>query len=127
KSAFGKLSPLWGHFAVGADLIVRAGTNGMFYLSGIAFNRGPNGVGALFLARLIDDNNVAGKNPISYLDTRVLDTGIAGRFIDKPWMVVDIPRTGAKTCTISSPGAKVAQTFAAGNVYVGYMIFTGNG
>ena len=40
-SAAGKASPLFG-LAAAADPIVRAGTNGMFYYGGIAFNRNSN-------------------------------------------------------------------------------------
>ena len=55
-SSDGLASPLRG-FQAGADPAVRAGTNGLFYYSGIAFNRGANAPSAVFLARFIDNDN----------------------------------------------------------------------
>lgn len=134
QTAVGLASPLRG-FAAGADPTVRAGTNGLFYYSGLAFNRGTNGLGVVFVARLIDNNNDKAKydkktgkylsnDPIAYIDTKVIDSGTAGRFADKPWLAVDIPRAGAGTCTIQSGGT--TQTFKAGNVYISYIIAVGN-
>src|SRR5437667_9916869 len=45
-SPFGKASPMHG-FDAGADPIVRAGTNGLLYYTGMAFNRGKNGLGII--------------------------------------------------------------------------------
>src|SRR6266849_1639998 len=56
SSSDGLASPLRG-FQAGADPAVRAGTNGLFYYSGIAFNRGTNALGAVFVARFIDNDN----------------------------------------------------------------------
>jgi hypothetical protein len=56
SSLDGLASPLRG-FQAGADPAVRAGTNGLFYYSGIAFNRGANALGAVFVARFIDNDN----------------------------------------------------------------------
>src|SRR6266487_6935074 len=47
QSAQGQSSPIHG-FQAAADPTVRAGTNGLFYYSGIAFNRGINAPGAIF-------------------------------------------------------------------------------
>ncbi len=121
----GKASPLHG-YAAGADATMRAGTNGLFYYSGLAFNRGSNGLGVLFVARFIDNNNAPGGDPIPYLDTNIVDKGTAGQFVDKPTMAVDVPRQGAGTCTIQAPGTKAPQVIAAGNVYVAYVTFLGN-
>jgi hypothetical protein len=119
SSPEGLASPLKG-FEAGADPTMRAGTNGLFYYSGIVLNRGENGLGKLFVARFIDNNNVEGGDSIRYLDTGIIDSGTAGQFIDKPWMAVDVPRQGASHCQIGT------QSFPAGNVYLSYSVFTGN-
>jgi hypothetical protein len=95
----GMASPLK-QFSTAADPIVRAGTNGLFYYSGMAFNRDQTkGGGSLFLARFIDNNNVEGGDSIKYLDTRIIDVGTSGQFIDMPRIAVDVPR-GTGTVTI---------------------------
>src|SRR5215470_5779974 len=131
QSAAGMASPLHG-FSTAADPIVRAGTNGLFYYSGIAFNRGTN-QGQIFVTRFIDLNNQEGGDasqsldPIRYINTMTVDTGTSGQFLDKPWLAVDIPR-GTATCTLQVPqgGSTVAQTIPAGNVYVVWSRFTGS-
>lgn len=128
NSALGLASPLRGHEAA-ADPTVRPGTNGLFYYSGIAFNRTSN-LGVVFVARFIDLNNkengdvAGGTDPIRYIDTTVVDSGTSGQFLDKPWVVADIPRPGAGTCTINAGGS--TQTFPAGNVYSVWSRFTGS-
>ena len=139
QSTFGASSPMKG-FGAASDPTVRAGTNGMFYYSGIALNRNTN-IGGLFLARFIDLNNkengdAAQSNypapttdPIRYLNTVEIDHGNAGQFIDKPWIAVDIPRSGAGTCTITAPQdnnvTTVLPPFPAGNIYIAYAMFVG--
>ena len=129
----GMSSPLHG-FTTASDPVVRAGTNGLFYYAGIAFNRGTNN-GVVFVARFMDLNNkengnVAGDSfPIRYINTGVVARGNSTHFLDKPWIAVDIPRSG-RTCTLSVPqaGGNVAQNVPAGNVYVAYAsIATVNG
>jgi hypothetical protein len=121
-SVEGTASPIHG-FDTACDPIVRAGANGLFYFSGIAFNRSQQ-AGAVFVARYADFNNrekveeivdeatsqrrLVG--PIEYLDTRLVDGGNPGQFIDMPNMAVDVPRGSA--------------TF--GNVYLAYTVFLGN-
>jgi hypothetical protein len=137
-SSFGAASPMKG-FTAASDPVVRAGTNGMFYYGGIAFNR-PSNVGGLFMARFIDLNNKENgdaaqsqypsptTDPIRYIGTVEIDSGTAGQFLDKPWVAVDIPRTGAGNCNIQvtqSDGTTVSQTFPAGNVYIAYAMFVG--
>jgi len=138
-SSFGTSSPMKG-FGAASDPVVRAGTNGMFYYSGIAFNRTTN-LGGLFLTRFIDLNNkengdasdpgyprVPTTDPIRYLGTVEVDQGTATHFIDKPWIAVDIPRANAKTCTFNVPednNTTVVQSFPGGNVYIAYSVFTG--
>jgi len=122
QSAIGLASPLHG-FTTAADPVVRAGTNGLFYYSGIAFNRGSN-QGQIFVARFMDLNNQEGGDasqsldPIRYIGVVPVDTGTSGQFLDKPWIAVDVPR-GTATCTINVPqnGGTVTQTVPAGNIY----------
>jgi len=136
KSPAGLASPMKGLTAA-SDPVVRAGTNGMFYYGGIAFNRGTN-IGGLFLTRFIDLNNKENgdatrypdlpSDPIRYIGTVKIDSGNAGQFIDKPWLAVDVPRPGAGTCNVQvtqADGTTVNQTFPAGNVYMAYAMFVG--
>ncbi len=112
-------SPLKG-LAAAADPTVRAGTSGLFYYSGIAFNRGDGEVGKVFVARFIDNNNKDGGDPIEYLGAAQIDLGTSGQFLDKPWIVADIPRDGA-TCSING------RAVPAGPVYLTYTSFLGSG
>ena len=115
-------SPIHG-FDTACDPIVRAGANGLFYFSGIAFNRSQQ-AGAVFVARYVDLNNrekvevgtdpASGYRkyvgPIEYMNTKLVDGGNPGQFIDMPNMAVDVPRNGAPF----------------GNVYLAYTVFLGN-
>jgi len=56
RSTFGASSPMKG-FGAASDPVVRAGTNGMFYYSSIALNRGTNVGGVCFGHRLYDDRS----------------------------------------------------------------------
>jgi len=120
----GSASPLKAYGAA-ADPVVRAGTSGMFYYCGLAFNRNQT-ENSVFVARLIDNNNTENQSvdSIKYIDAKIIDKGNAGQFIDKPWLAVDIPRSGAKTVPIQTPGV-LTQNIKAGNVYLAYSIFTG--
>lgn len=118
-SANGLASPLKG-LAAAADATVRAGTSGLFYYSGIAFNRGSGEVGKVFVARFIDNNNKDGGDPIQYLGATQIDLGTSGQFLDKPWIVADIPR-GNLTCSING------RTVPSGPVYLAYTSFLGSG
>jgi hypothetical protein len=118
QSKDGSASPIKS-FAAAADPTVRAGANGLFYYSGIAFNRGNKGLSVAFVARFIDNNNES-SDPIQYLGTTEVDSGTPGQFIDKPALAVDVPRTGAASATING------QTFPVGNVYLAYTIILGN-
>ncbi|HEX8028726.1 MAG TPA: hypothetical protein VF491_09705, partial [Vicinamibacterales bacterium] len=129
KSSAGLTSPIHGYGA-GADPVVRAGTNGLMYYAGLAFDRpvSPDipGKSAIFVARFIDNNNREAGDPFHYLGTRTMQTdkgGLTGNFLDKPWMVVDIPRDTAR-CTIVTPAEKgpVTQSIPAGPVYVAYTL-----
>ncbi len=128
---------LGGRYQAGADPVVRAGTNGMFYYAGLAFDRaaGPvtaSSVSSVFVARFDDLNNNENSDTITYLDTHVVASGNSSQFLDKPSLAVDIPRSGATTCsfTANEPGTgpnggtlAVPQSFPAGNVYLAYTDF----
>ncbi len=123
KSMEGAASPLK-QFSTAADPIVRAGTNGLFYYSGMGFNRSQTkGGGSVFVARYIDNNNIENNidtgNCIQYIDTKVIDLGTSGQFIDMPRIAVDIPR-GTGTVTIAG------QSIPRSNIYSVYSVFLGN-
>lgn len=124
RSSIGKKSVLHG-YTTGADPGVRAGTNGMFYYSGLVFNRDSSG-SAVFLARYVDGNNNQGANTVSYVDANIIATGGGTNFLDKPAIAVDIPRSG-QTCSIpaSGDGSVPASTIPAGNIYIAYTQFNG--
>jgi hypothetical protein len=120
-----------------ADPTVRGGTNGLFYYTGIAFNRsavGSNSAGTegkdgvLFSALYIDDNNTQQVDtPFRHVRQSAIAYSNGARFLDKPTMAVDIPRQGSAICTIpaSADGKIPAQSFPGGNVYVAYSAFMG--
>jgi hypothetical protein len=110
-------NPLKGYRAA-ADPVVRSGPNGLFYFSGIAFNRDTN-LGVVFVARFIDDNNKENGGTIRYIDTKIIAKGTTANFLDKPWISVDQPRLPVANITISG------QTFPRHNVYIAYSSFTG--
>ncbi len=119
-----------------ADPVVRAGTDGMFYFTGITFARGTDG-GAVVINRFIDLNDkedgnpLAGTDPIKWIDAKVIDQSNGAYFSDKPWIAVDIPRTVGdqppKDCDIWGydpmfPGdktkARFHRNFRGGAVYL---------
>ncbi|MFK8054405.1 MAG: sialidase family protein, partial [Woeseiaceae bacterium] len=119
-------------YAAGADPVVRAGVNGMFYYSGIVFERGDPSRSAIFVSRFIDLNNDEGGDPIRFLDTTIIDANNDGAvFLDKSWIGVDIPRAATGTAITDTfsvtqrGGATVDQTVACGNIYVGYAAIGG--
>jgi uncharacterized protein YjbI with pentapeptide repeats len=156
-SSIGMASPLKGYQA-GADATVRAGTNGLFFYSGIVFdrpvapsaranekqpgtriararNRGRaitagdalGNTSAVFVARFIDNNNRPNGDPIDYIGTAVIKSSPNVVFIDKPWLIADIPRLGAPTCTIPQTVNGGPQTFHGGRVYVTFTEVEGTG
>ncbi len=96
NSTEGLNSPIKG-FSTAADPWVLAGSEGRFYYSGLAFNRGGN-ESAIFVARFEDTNDKEnGNHPdhpsnTVYRGNTVVVTGNAGQFVDMPRMVVDVPR-----------------------------------
>lgn len=117
-------SPLRGYQAA-ADPMVRPGTNGLFFLSGLAFNRGDGGTSAMFVSRFIDDNNLEGKDTIRNIGTVVVDKGDSKHFLDKGAIAVDIHRKGSIQCSIPAAPGIPAASFPAGDIYVAYTRFTG--
>ena len=110
-------SPLYGYEAA-ADPVVRAGVNGLFYYSGIVFNRGINKGSAVFIARFIDNNNDEEHDTIKYLDTTIIDIENGDQFKDKPWIAVDAPRNNSGTVPIDG------QEIPRHNVYIVYTVFS---
>jgi hypothetical protein len=132
NSPVGTSSPLHGYTAA-TDPTVRAGTHGLFYFSGLAFNRGSNAPSGVFVSVFQDQNNKSNGNgaiqttkngsgnPFQYISTAVVDGGTSGQFLDKPWIAVDVPRSG-RTATCSING----QSFQSGYVYIFYTLFNGS-
>jgi len=115
-------------YEAGADPVVRAGANGMFYYSGIVFDRADPTRSAIFVSRFIDLNNDEGGDPIRYIDTTIVDANNDGsEFLDKSWIGVDIPRGTVENTfnVVQSDDSTVTQTVACGNIYVGYASITG--
>jgi hypothetical protein len=114
-----------------ADPVMRAGTDGMFFLAGINFQRDKL-KSRMFLARYIDLNNkengdaTKATDPIRYVDTRIIADNPPNVFIDKPWMTVDVPRAGAAWCEIpiSDIASAPPRRFLGGTIYVGWSEFT---
>src|SRR3954469_6077964 len=128
-------SPLRAYRAA-ADPVVRAGSNGLFYYSGIVFDRSQPAKSALFVSRFIDNNNQEAGDPILFLDTKLITTNPGTAFIDKPWFAVDIPRANAPTCAITTsqrsptqaePNRVVTSTqrFPGGATYAAFSLITG--
>ena len=98
-------------YGAGADAVVRAGTNGLIYYAGLAFDRSlpatPTCPARARSSSRASSTTTTRKTATrsQYLGTRKLQTdpgGATGNFLDKPWMAVDIPRNNAR-CTIVTP------------------------
>jgi hypothetical protein len=68
---------LGGIYQAASDPVVRAGTNGMFYYAGLAFDRATSpttasSVSSIFVARYNDLNNNENLDPITYIDTHIV-------------------------------------------------------
>jgi len=119
-------APALAGFTAAADPVVRAGANGMFYYSGIAFIRSANSASTVFVSRFIDNNNVDGGNSIQYIDTMPVASVSGNVFVDKPWLAVDVPRPGSRGCQLNAPqagGGTLPVSIASGNLYVAYTTF----
>lgn len=121
-SAIGLLSPLKGLQAA-SDPVVRAGTNGLFYVGAIAFQRGTlvgtdvQQTGVIQMSTFIDNNNSEAGDTIQFVNSVVIARGDSQHFLDKPWIAADVPRAGAVNCLVAG------QTFLGGNVYAAFASF----
>ena len=120
-----RFSPIKG-LGAGADPSVRAGTNGMLYYSGLAFNRQAGGASKVFVASYTDDNNLEGGDSIRYLWTTAVKTSSSTTFEDKPTLAVDVPRSWSGFCIVPTLPLQDTQFFRAGTVYVAWTEFTGD-
>ena len=83
--------------AAAADPTVRAGTSGLFYYSGIAFNRGDRPARQGVRRALHRQQQQGRRRPDSVPRRRRRSiTGTSGQFLDKPWIVADIARDRAR-------------------------------
>ncbi len=112
-------------YQAAADATVRCTTNGLCFMSGIAFNRGKNQPSAIFISRVIDNNNKENGSPFAILGTTVVARSNS-KFLDKTWIEVDRPRAGAQVMNIPAQGGVPAQSFAVGVVYLAWTEFVGN-
>jgi len=128
ESPEGIVSPLHG-YSTACDPTVRAGSSGLFFTSGIVFNRIEHGGSGIFVARYIDNNTqaIGDMDSIKYIDTTypLIDEGTSGQFADKPWIAIDAPYDSSDTVPIESPGAPT-QYIPRFNVYIVYSIFLGS-
>jgi hypothetical protein len=118
ESVEGNASPIKGYGAA-ADPVVRAGTNGLFYMAGIALNRDLKNGNPVFVARFIDNNNKEFDSAIEYVDTNVWNTADSDVFFDKPWLEVDGPHGVGQRVEIAG------QSIPEANVYLAYAAFRG--
>jgi|GEM_PF-2693494 len=121
----GKASLLKGYEAA-CDPTVRAGSSGLFFSSGIVFDRIKNGGSAIFVARYIDNNNqaVGEMDSIEYVDVNIIDEGTSGQFADKPWIAVVAPSSEDDKVTIYAPSYE--QDIPRFDVYIVYSVFLGS-
>ena len=75
----GSQSPIHGYEA-GADPVVRAGTHGLFYLTGIVFDRGDPARSALFMTRYMDLDNRESGDPMPESAYGTFAIGILGLY-----------------------------------------------
>lgn len=120
----------------GADAVVRAGTNGLFYYSGIAFNRDQS-MSVVFVSRFIDNNDMEGldengkpKDTIKFIDTKII-AGVSGDdFIDKSWIGVGLPKNPEPIIIEGQIGGEhvnEGNPVYQNNVYLAYTVFSGSG
>ena len=121
----GTASPLYG-YSTACDPTVRAGSSGLFFTSGIVFDRTEHGGSAIFVARYIDNNTqaIGEMDSIEYIDVNIIDEGTSGQFADKPWIAVAAPTSGTDTVPIDAPG--YWQRIPRFDVYMVYSIFLGS-
>ena len=86
-------------------------------MDGIVFDRIASTNSAVFVARFIDNNNDEEGDPIHQIDTTIIDELDGGRFKDKPWIAVDIPKNNAQRVIVAG------QSIPRSNVYIVYSVF----
>jgi hypothetical protein len=129
-SAIGQASPLYlAGYEASADPVIRPGTHGIFYYSGIAFTRGDNPPSAGFVSTYIDLNNDERGDTIKFVRTTIFDQNSDGStFIDKPWIAVDKPRNLATTfIEVPTDSGFVTQEVQCGNLYAAWARIQGEG
>jgi hypothetical protein len=85
---------------------------------------------AVFVSTFADLNNRENGDPVSYIRTTLVDQDSGGRFLDKQWTAVDVPRANGQLCVFDAPqetGPPVRQSFLGGRIYVVYTAFSGSG
>lgn len=114
-------SPIKGQFATAADPVIRSGPAGLFYYSALYANRGDNPLAGIGVTRFVDRNDAerVEAESIRYLDTKLVDSGTSGRFVDKPWLAVGRLRNN-ETCVINGT------SYPAHDVYLAWAVFTGS-
>ncbi|HDZ26971.1 hypothetical protein LCGC14_0667520 [marine sediment metagenome] len=124
-TGIGEASPLHVYEAA-CDPTVRAGSSGLFFVSGIGFDRIEHGGSGIFVARYIDNNTqaIGEMDSIEYIDVNMIDEGTSGQFADKPWIAVAAPTDEYDTVTIDAPS--YTQTIPRFDVYMVYSIFLGS-
>ena len=138
-----------------ADPTVRAGPYGTFFYSFIAGTRATSTNGVVAIQRFVDKNDdiqrafdvrtVLGndvmkppEDPIVPDAFAIIDQGVQGQFVDKPWNIADVPgrswNVGKPKCDLLSwtrtAGAavrNVAELVDPFNVYVSFANFAGQG
>ena len=118
-----------GGYEASADPVIRPGTHGLLYYSGIAFTRGDSPPSAGFVATYIDLNNDERGDTIKYVRTTLFDQNDDGSsFIDKPWIAVDKPRDlTTYTINVDTDNGPVSQAVQCGNLYAAYARIQGEG
>ncbi len=127
-SAEGLASPLHG-FGAAADPVVRAGTDGLFYFSGIAFNRGTN-VGKVFVTRFFDWNDKENGDATAGRDRLIPTSARRGWSTPAPPGSSSTSPGWPSTCRAPAPApapSRDGRTVLGGNVYFVYATFTGSG
>ncbi len=115
-------------FEAMADGYAGSGAAGVIFASGIAFNRGENARGVVFVSTWMNLNDKEDEAFWAKLvTTKVVDAGSAGQFIDRPFMLVSPPQGNTVTYQVpSGDGTLVSQTVPASPVHLAYTTFVGN-
>lgn len=129
---YGLPDPALNQYALGMDFaadptVVTA--PGIMLLNFIAAERDDNGVGGIYVQRWHEVNNETGFNWQPEPESRLIDSGTAGRFIDKPFMLLNLQPPGSGTVAVSGTledGTLSSVQVPAGEVTVAYAVFVGS-